>query len=426
MRCGRAQEKNIQEEIMQMRKMPVCQSVVVLLLTLGAVVGAASAQTETVMYNFCSQSGCVDGYNPDSSVTLDAKGNIYGTAFEGGSTNFGLVYQLSAQGNERVLNFNGPNGAYPESNLVLGVRSGFFGTTGGGGTYDGGTVFKVTASGEEAVLYNFCSKPLCTDGYLPVAGLVHDAIGNLYGITYYGGASNKGTVFEVTLSGEEKVLYSFCALSGCADGYYPTAGLTIDKSGNLYGTTHWGGSNGAGVVFMVSPSGNEATLYNFCSQAYCTDGGEPQGSMVFDTNGNLYGTTNGGGAHGGGTVFMLTPSTDETVLYNFCSQSGCVDGIGPVAGVVLDKRGNLYGTTSAGGAGEFADGGGGTVFKLKPTGEETVLYNFCSQTGCADGRSPSAAVVFDRSGNLYGTTYSGGASSGCYIYGCGVVFKLAP
>jgi uncharacterized repeat protein (TIGR03803 family) len=202
--------------------------------------------------------------------------------------------------------------------------------------------------------------------------------------------------------------------------------LTIDKSGNLYGTTHWGGSNGAGVVFMVSPSGNEATLYNFCSQAYCTDGGEPQGSMVFDTNGNLYGTTNGGGAHGGGTVFMLTPSTDETVLYNFCSQSGCVDGIGPVAGVVLDKRGNLYGTTSAGGAGEFADGGGGTVFKLKPTGEETVLYNFCSQTGCADGRSPSAAVVFDRSGNLYGTTYSGGASSGCYIYGCGVVFKLAP
>jgi len=173
---------------------------------------------------------------------------------------------------------------------------------------------------------------------------------------------------------------------------------------------------GGGVVFKLAPDGTEAVLHRFCSQSGCADGEHPHAGLVLDTAGNLYGTTYYGGSnvYNGGVVFKLAADGTETVLYNFCSQSGCTDGAEPVGGLVIDAAGTLYGTTSAGGA-----SGGGVVFKLAPDGTETVLYNFCSQSGCADGAEPWAGLVTDTAGNLYGTTVGGGD------YGGGVVFMVA-
>ena len=217
-----------------------------------------------------------------------------------------------------------------------------------------------------------------------------------------------------------QVLYNFCSQDGCADGAYPGSSLIMDGAGNLYGTTYQGGFGQKGVVFKLAPDGTETVLYNFCSQSGCTDGANPGGGLVMDAAGNLYGTTQYGGdpscypGFGCGTAFKLAPDGTETVLYNFCSQSGCTDGAEPVGGLVIDAAGTLYGTTSAGGA-----SGGGVVFKLAPDGTETVLYNFCSQSGCADGAEPWAGLVTDTAGNLYGTTVGGGD------YGGGVVFMVA-
>jgi len=151
----------------------------------------------------------------------------------------------------------------------------------------------------ETVLYSFCTQSGCTDGHRPHAGLVLDKSGNLYGTTYQGGANGEGTVFEVSPSGAETVLHSFCTQPGCTDGYHPLAGLVLDTSGNLYGTTYDGGAHGAGTVFEVSPSGAETVLYSFCTQPGCRDGYYPHADLVMDTNGNLYGTTQFDGAHGG-------------------------------------------------------------------------------------------------------------------------------
>ena len=242
-----------------------------------------------------------------------------------------------------------------------------------------------------------------TDGAYPAAGLVFDKKGNLYGTTKEGGGHN-GTVFKLTPSGKETVLYNF---SGNSDGYYPEAGLILDAKGNFYGTTTLGGGYFGGTVFKVTPSGKEAVLYRFCSQNNCTDGSTP-GGLVFDANGNLYGATNSGGGTNNGTVFKLTPSRKETVLYSF---TGGTDGAFP-SGLVLDEKGSLYGTTAQAGANR-----GGTVFKVAPsTRKETVLYSF---TG-ADGANPRAGVAFDKQGNLYGTTYYGGTNNN------GIVFKLVP
>jgi uncharacterized repeat protein (TIGR03803 family) len=289
----------------------------------------------------------------------------------------------------------------------------------------------------EGVLYSFCAQNNCIDGSNPEAGLVLDQKGNLYGTTYYGGPSSCegvgcGLVFKVGPKGKETALYNFCAQRDCTDGALPLAGLIFDQKGNLYGTTQAGGAHGYGVVFKLTPEGKETVLYSFCAHtkaAVCTDGASPHAGVVFDQKGNLYGTTTGGGAHGYGTVFKLTPKGREAVLYSFCAQNNCTDGEYPYAGVILDLTGNLYGTTSSGGAFERCEdaSGCGVVFKLTPKGKYTVLHNFCAQTNCTDGEYPYAGVVFDQRGNLYGTTVEGGHSDiSCGSYGCGVVFKLTP
>ncbi|HEY6292396.1 MAG TPA: choice-of-anchor tandem repeat GloVer-containing protein [Terriglobia bacterium] len=265
-------------------------------------------------------------------------------------------------------------------------------------------------------LYSFDS----TDGANPRAGVVQATDGNLDGTTASGGAAGSGTVFKLTLSGTLTTLYSFCSQSGCTDGGQPYAPLIHATDGNFYGTTEYGGANGPydGTVFRITPTGTLNTLYSFCSQSGCADGEQPAGALVQVGNGNFYGATFGGGANGGGTIFKITPSGTLTTLYNFCSEDppyGCTDGWHPRSLLGATTDGNLYGTTSAGGAGS-----GGTIFKITPSGALTTLYSFCSESSCADGEDPNAGLVQATDGNFYGTTALGGAAGG------GTVFKLTP
>jgi uncharacterized repeat protein (TIGR03803 family) len=394
-----------------------------------------------VLYSFCAQSNCNDGENPQAGLLLDQQGNLYGTTYTGGPYNecgrqggegCGVLFKLTPEGKETVLHsfcargYPCTDGGNPLAGLTFDQKGNLYGTTEYGGAHGEGVAFKLTPEGKYAVLYSFCAHDNCTDGYNPAAGMVLDQKGNLYGTTQMGGAYGAGVVFTLTPEGKETVLYSFCAHNNCADGYGSVAGLVFDQEGNIYGTTEYGGASncysGCGVIFKLTPEGKYKVLYTFCEQSGCTDGANPLAGLVLDQKGNLYGTTSNGGVSdcGGstcGVVFKLTPKGTETVLYSFCSQSGCTDGEYPAAGLVSGPKGNLYGTTASGGE-RFA----GVVFKLTPKGKETVLYSFCAQGGstCTDGESPDAVLVFDQKGNLYGTTSNGGA------YGSGTAFKLTP
>jgi uncharacterized repeat protein (TIGR03803 family) len=274
------------------------------------------------------------------------------------------------------------------------------------------------------------------DAQTVYGGLVRDSSGNLYGTTAYGGTYNNGAVFELSpLAGGgwiENVLYSFGSTSG--DGVRPYGGLTFDAAGNLYGTTIFGGPSNEGTAFELTPTANggwtEKVLHSFSYDT--TDGCRPYSSLVLDAKGNLYGTTFECGANFIGTVFELSLRAgkwQERIVHNFGSTSG--DGSEPAAGVVFDAHGNLYGTTFYGGTGTgkpCTAGSCGAVFEMKPTPgggwTERVLYSF-SNNG-TDGIYPAAALAIDAAGNLYGTTSQGGNSSGCSSSGCGVIFKLKP
>jgi uncharacterized repeat protein (TIGR03803 family) len=422
-------------------------STTLVLLVFGALLGVASAQKESVIYSFCAQGGygCTDGNEPTAGLVLDQEGNLYGTTPSGGTDGGGVAFKLSPKGKERVLySFCAQNdcidGRVPQAGLVFDQKGNLYGTTSGGGLYydacDGfgcGTVFRLTPAGQETVLDSFAGYY----GYDPVAGVVLDEKGNPYGTTYSGGDYGGGVVFKLTSEGKEIVLYNFCAQGGsnCTDGKSPNAGLVFDQKGNLYGTTLSGGSHnaceyGCGVVFKLTPEGTYTVLHSFGGG----DGELPQAGLTFDQKGNLYGTARLGGGYGYcypyyscGVVFKLTPEGKYAVLHSFCAQTNCTDGALPYAGPVLDEKGNLYGTTVSGGAHSQ-----GVVFKVTPRGKETVLYSFCAQTNCTDGANPEAGMVFDRKGNLYGTTQFGGAynpsvCSDMYgYYGCGAVFKLTP
>ena len=236
----------------------------------------------------------------------------------------------------------------------------------------------------ETVLHNFAG---LTRGAHPYGGVIRDPSGNLYGTTYSGGKSNAGVVFKVNTAGQETVLYSF---TGGADGENPDGSLILDSAGSLYGTTYNGGTARLGVVFKISPSGQETVLYSFCNLTGCPDGAIPHGGVIRDASGNLYGTTQGGGTVDCGVVYKLSAAGEEAALYSF---TGGIDGAFPYAGVILDSAGNLYGTTLEGGA-----GGVGAVFEVSPSGQETVLYSF---TGGTDGGQPQAGVIRDSAGNLY-------------------------
>src|ERR1017187_6619290 len=269
-------------------------------------------------------------------------------------------------------------------------------------------------------IHRFCSQSGCPDGLQPVAGLVQATNGDLYGTTGGGGTNSGGTVFKITPGGTLTTLNSFCPQTNCTDGFGPNAGLVQAANGDLYGTTNGGGTNNSGTVFKITPGGTLTTLYSFCSQSGCTDGAFPEAGLVQAANGDLYGTAEYGGAKANansGTVFKITPSGTLTTLYSFCSQGAypyCTDGRNPYAGLVQAANGDFYGTTLVGGTNR-----GGTVFRITPGGTLTTLYSFCSQSGCTDGAFPEAGLVQDTNGGFYGTTSSDGSNNS------GTVFRLS-
>jgi uncharacterized repeat protein (TIGR03803 family) len=374
----------------------------------------AQAQTFSVLLTF---TGGIDGGQPLAGLIVDNKGNLYGTTSRGGSgllgcqQGCGTIFKVDPGGNETVLHSFGKvvtDGAYPLFGSLFRDSAGnLYGTTSSGGADGSGTIFRVSSTGKEASF----SFPGGAMGGFPYAGLVPDAAGNVYGTTYYRGTGcppyGCGTVFKVSGAGKETVLYSF---AGGADGGYLWDGVVRDTAGNLYGTTLNGGTSNFGTVFKVDPTGKKSVLHNFTEGQ---DGGDPYAGLVVDSAGNLYGTTSAGGFYGGGTVFKVDSSGNETILYNFCTKSLCEDGVAPFASLAMDAAGNLYGTTLLGGFDLYY----GVVFKLDPTGQETVLYNF---TGTDDGGLTYAGVVLDSAGNIYGTTPSYGAN------GFGTVFKITP
>lgn len=348
---------------------------------------------------------------------------------------FSTSISISALSQDKVLHSFGSSpddGASPFDAVTL-VQGKLYGTTqsGGGGAHPGGTVFELSPSSNgtwtEKVLLRFqAPNGDAPDGYGPVAGLAADAAGNLYGTTEAGGVKAYGVIFKLAPDDKggwrETVLHDFDG----NDGWMPMASMIFDKAGILYGTTSRGGSRdgGAGNVFKLSPNSDgtwtETVLFTFNS----ADGSQPMGGLTFDAAGNLYGTTDVGGANRYfGNVYKLSPGADgkwtETVLYSFDGANG---GYG-IGNVVLDKAGNLYGTTFGGGdnACQF---GCGVVFELSPspngTWTYTVLHRF---TGGSDGADPYAGLTIDDAGNLYGTTGFGGDFV-CEA-GCGVVFKLS-
>jgi uncharacterized repeat protein (TIGR03803 family) len=352
--------------------------------------------SEAVLHSFSGEPG--DGANPFAGL-LNVNGTLYGTTYFGGSNDAGTVYSVTASGKETVLHsFVGgaKDGREPLAGLVN-VGGTLYSTTRLGGTNDYGVVFSIKPSGKERVLHSFYG----SNGAEAAAGLL-DVNGTLYGTTEFGGPYDYGTVFAITTSGKETVLHAFGASSD--DGGHPQAGL-VNVNGTLYGTTYGGGAHGSGTVFAITTSGNETVLYSFGDGS--GDGNYPQADLV-NVNGTLYGTTQAGGKSNDGAVFAITTSGGETLLHGFGATQD--DGADPDAGL-LNVNGTLYGTTYDGGASGY-----GTVFAITPSGTETVLHSFGFHG--RDGRNPYSALVSIK-GTLYGTTYKGGA-------GYGTVFSVTP
>ena len=373
----------------------------------------AQAQTFQVLHSF---TGFGDGSVPEAGVTIDRAGNLYSTTFQG------TVFKMSHAGSGWVLTTlytfaGGSDGARPASRVVFGPDGTLYGTTSQGGSNGRGTVFNLRPPATvcrstncpwtETIIHNFTG----SDGGAPQLGdLVFDAAGNIYGTTSGGGAQGQGVVFELTHSGggwSETVLHSF---GGGNDGAAPYSGVTFDAAGNLYGTTIGGGAHSVGTVYELSPSQSgwsETILYSFGG----SDGSfTPYGGLIFDRQGNLYGTACGG-PNGAGTVYELEPSNGGwtyNLIYGFSGYAG------PRDAPTMDASGNILLTNLATGVPYQA----GSVYKLTPGTRgwtATDLYDF---TGTSDGASPFGNAVLDAAGNVYGTTTLGGT------HNLGVVFEI--
>jgi len=387
------------------------------------------AQDYRVLHSFAGPPN--DGAKPEGGLVLDANGNLYGTTNSGGAfTNSGdctvfgcgTVFQLDPAGNLTVLHsFSGrsDDGKGPVGSLIRDSAGNLYGTTQFGSSYPCqpaacGTVFRLDAQGRLTTLHSFAGPP--NDGAYPVGSLLRDSAGNLYGTTQEGGIIKRyscntgcGVVFKLDPTGNLTILHKFDGL----DGAVPQGSLIGDAAGNLYGTTNAGGAAGLGTVFKLDPSGTLTVLHSFTRAP--TNGEFPLG-VIGDASGSLYGTTNSGGAGGVGTLFKIDAAGNYSVVHSFLN--GPKDGAYPQAGLLQDAAGNLYGTTFAGG-----NRGRGTVFKLDPAGNFTVIHNF--QGPPNDGWNPAARLIGDPAGNrIYGTTFAGGSSP--VNGGGGVIFQIAP
>jgi uncharacterized repeat protein (TIGR03803 family) len=378
-----------------------------------------SSGTEQVLYSF---SGGNDGGNAATGLVFDHQGNLYGTTVIGGAYTCGTVFELSPRASlpwlETVLfNFGCyDDGKSPHGGVTFDRHGNLEGTTVAGGTggfctSDGCGIIYRLSSTTEKVLYNFTGG---TDGFGPGGTVVFDRAGNSYGSTPDGGAYYEGVVYKLSRSGKYHVIHAF---TGGKDGGVGSLGsLLLDKGGNIYGVTELGGANGSGTVFELSPISKNhyklTTLYAFKTG---TDAAFPYGGLVADKSGNLFGTTYYGGAHGVGAVYELVRKGKgkyrERVLYSF---QGGSDGSYSTSTLIFGASGDLYGTTSSGGG--TCDCG--TIFKIDPsTGSEHVLHAFGTGT---DGAYPYYGLTADKSGNFYGTTVAGGS------FGQGVVFEFTP
>ena len=391
------------------------------LVTLVAMVSTAAERMHaspaySILYSF---NGRDDGRDAHAGPLIKVKDVLYGTTEYGGGVCHarcfgGTVFAITTSGSESVVHSfeasSKDDGKNPRSDLTDGAGI-LYGNTvnGGDATCYCGTVFKVTLSGAETVLHRFTGNP---DGYNPDESSLLDVNGTFYGTTASGGTSNNGTVYAITTSGAENVVHSF---AGAPDGANPKATL-ININGTLYGTTYYGGANcgshgGCGTVFTLTPSGTETVLYSFKGGAH--DGEYPAQEALLNINGTLYATTKRGGTNNLGTVFSITTSGVETVLHSF---GGSGDGIYPYGGLIV-VNGTLYGTTSNGGTvscGLRYGGipGCGTVFSVTTSGSESVLHSF---GGAGDGVYPYAGLI-NVKGTLYGTTTAGGAHNAGSVF----------
>jgi uncharacterized repeat protein (TIGR03803 family) len=310
-----------------------------------------------------------------------------------------------------LISFNGTDGSRPPTSLAQGPDGNFYGTTSVGGTNCGtgincGTVFKITPAGELTTLYNFCGQTNCSDGREPGAPLILATDGNFYGTTTFGGVDgNYGTIFKITPSGTLTTIYRFCQKTKCPDGSYLYSGLVQGSNGNFYGTTNGGGSSkcDCGTVFKITPTGDLTTLHKF----HLADGAQPYAGLIQATDGDFYGTTVYGGEYKSGTIFRITAGGEFKTLYNFCSHTGCTDGSSPAGNLVQAVDGTFYGVTGGGGTSNF-----GTFFAMTPSGALTTLHSF----GVADGFNP-AWLMQGSDGNFYGVTEMGADVND------GIVFK---
>jgi len=386
----------------------------------------ARAQSYQVIYEFNGNSG----YNPPAGMIFDSAGNLYGTTSAGGGAiDFGTAFELSRSGSGWALstlhafdwnpNQQFSDGADPHAPLVFGPDGSLYGTTGSGGLpASGGTVFELTPSGDtwtETILYRFTGG---ADGGEPASAVTFNQSGNLYGTTSNGGKLRDGTVYELSpVNGgwRETVIWNFGVFT--SDGETPFSNVILQQ-GNLYGTTVFGGT-GNGTVFELVPAATtwrEKVLYRFTGG---NDGGNPIAGLIPDHAGNMWGATSSGGSGGGGTIFELTPSGSGWEFHLIYSLSGYGGQGGPFANLAFDQAGNLYGTTYADGANHV-----GTVFKLTNSNGNWVYTDLHDFDG-TDGEYPESSLTFDASGTLYGTTNAGGTGTGCNAT-CGVAFEITP
>jgi len=417
-----------------------CICVVVVASLLGTS-GQAKTWRYTLLHNFCTEGNCADGNMASGGLVADGKGNLFGITETGGAHNDGVVFELErhrADYTFKVLHdfcFTCGDGAFPIASLIADVNGDIYGTTLGGGAHDCGIAFMLSPARKKLkVLHNFCTQegdgnalasPLSYAG--KNSGALYDGVSPLYGTTTNGGVSDHGTVFSLTPGGKNwtlTTLYTFCPLSGCADGGYPSGEVLVDNAGNLFGNAGLGGNGGA--VYELSPGEKSAQMserivHAFCGPDECADGQGPTGALAQIPSGEILGTTENANGSEGGAIFKLTPNGadwDESVPHVFCS-GNCLDGYLPSGGLIADSEGNVYGVNALGGTGEYGVGGG-TAYRFSGN-KLTVLYPFCSEPNCADGRVPSGPLMRNARGDLFGITAQGGPETAA-----GTVFVLTP
>jgi uncharacterized repeat protein (TIGR03803 family) len=387
----------------------------IIVLVTAAAAQPAAAQTLKTLHQFDTETSG-EGAIPHGTLLRDAAGNLYGTTLAGGSGD-GTVFKIDSTGKETILfTFDlSVSGSSPDTPLLQDQAGNLYGVVQEGGPRGGGLVYKLSPQGKQTILHAFQLGPKDSP-VVPTGGLFMDKSGNLFGTTFSGGkcSSGCGTIFRLDPAGKLRLLYKF---TGGSDGSEPFGPLVQDAKGNLYGVARAGGNlscpdpdfpgDGCGTVFKLAKNGALTVLHTFAGGR---DGSIPQGGLAMDATGNLYGVTGVGGSHEFGTAFKISHDGKYTILHRFLRK----DGTKPNGGLVLDATGNLFGTANFNGGHNL-----GSVFQLSLDGVLTVLHRF---RGVSDGGIPSAGLIRDAAGHLYGTTTMNVSNQRIQ----GTVFEITP